>query len=209
MTHRALLRGALLCAVLINTWQLAACGGRVRTYREVYSDDDDGGVVAGSSSSGSAGSATARAGAPAAGGAPGVAGSASGGATNVCPPCPAIACGPGSHAQFLPGQCCPICVDDPTTSCAEGRMAYQAEKSQLLNKYEFGCTQDGECSVINADNACERCAFAAVWSATAISYQANVDAFAATYCSACPPQPEPPCAPPTGAYCIGNVCRLK
>lgn len=206
MTHRAFLRGVALCAVLINTWQLAACGGRVRTYREVYGDD--GGAVGGASAAGSAGS-PARAGATAVGGAPGVAGSAAGGATNVCPPCPAIGCGPGTHPELLPGLCCPVCVDDPMTGCAEGRMSYQADKNELLSKYEFGCKQDSDCAVISTDNACEQCAYAAVWSDAAVGYQASVNGFAANYCSECPPQPPAPCAPPTGVYCIANVCRLK
>ena len=44
-------------------------------------------------------------------------------AVAVCPdiPCAPIACGPGSHLEILPDQCCPTCVAD---KCEDQRIAY-------------------------------------------------------------------------------------
>jgi hypothetical protein len=99
-------------------------------------------------------------------------------------------------------------VDDPATSCEDGKVGYQQAKAELLTKYEFGCMVDAECAALVTSNACELCAYVAVWSSVAQSYEANVNGFADGYCGACPPAPQVKCAPPPSAVCVSGICRL-
>jgi len=127
---------------------------------------------------------------------------------SACPPCPAIMCPAGSHAQVLDG-CCPVCIVDDPAVCMNGQRAYASFRNELLNKYQYGCASDAECTVIAPVNRCENgCGFTAVWYGASDSFDSNLSNAADMYCSTCAQGPIPPCAPPSPVGCVGGQCRF-
>jgi len=207
MQHRASLAKGALCALALASL-LAACGGRFQP----TPDPDDlgsGGSPAAGAGASSAGSGNALAGRVGAGGVgaggagSGRAGSGSAGAG--CPPCLAIGCGIGSHAETLAGNCCPTCVDDADAQCKKGQQAYLVQRDSFLQKYRAGCASSAECVIVAPLNRCERCSYASVWYGAADSLESNLSNSADMYCSSCKLGPIP-CPPPPAPECIKGVC---
>jgi hypothetical protein len=126
-----------------------------------------------------------------------------------CPPCPSIKCAAGSHAETLPGSCCPACVGDGGAACQMGLQAYAAERAAISNKYQYGCSSASECVVIAPLNRCEQgCSYAAVWYGLADSFGPLLSNSADKYCSGCQLGPVPPCAPPPALQCLSGQCTF-
>lgn len=107
--------------------------------------------------------------------------------------------------MLTPANCCPVCVYDDF-ACKDAQAAYATLKSALLEKYSYGCMQDSDCVAVTTDNRCESCSNAAVWTAVADSYRANLSGFAQMSCSSCDAPIDFPCAPPTDVACVQGRC---
>jgi len=128
---------------------------------------------------------------------------------STCPeqPCLMTSCPPGYGLRMVSGQCCPSCVLE---DCSLGMKNYAADKSQLADKYSYGCAIDTDCVAASASNACEPgCSYNAISSALISDWQSNLNNEALTECASCPTAgPPPPCVPPPVPKCVSGQCAF-
>ena len=206
------MQGRLIRLLVPLCWALA-CGGRF-AQSSAGDDDDD-------SPPGQAGSAPSRSGSSNRGGSSGLSGAhnggtqavggglgtsgttAAGGATCNCDP---IACSPGFFAVPDANGCCYHCELD-LKSCEVQRQSYITFREQLLSRYSYGCMTASDCAIYYDKNYCgaTSCGFPIVVS-NYMNLVTNLETFAKACTRACPPAPEPPCAP-SALECISGMCQ--
>lgn len=119
--------------------------------------------------------------------------------------CPEIGCGPGSHLETRPGQCCPVCVVD---DCNQQRSLYQDFKKQLVDKYSsFGCMTANDCTMYYEKNQCEAGCGIVMPIAGIAFLDDNLQNYAQQNCSANCSISVPPCAPLPPPRCLNNRCQ--
>lgn len=133
--------------------------------------------------------------------------------SNCEAPCPVIVCPSGYELQQQPGECCPTCVQTTTPECAAGLQSYQDLRSQLVSKYQYGCTTIADCAVVATYNDCESgCSPVAIWSSAVDFFYSNLSSAALMDCSACGPAPPPCLIPPSSSghlVCNQGQCELE
>ena len=208
MVHRVSKRTVALCALVSSAVLLAACGGRYRTQHEEFEEDPTSGAGAGGAGKGGAssvgGKPAGKAGTSSTAGAP-----SAGGSATTCNgvACTNIGCAQGFIPTLPPGACCPVCVADPA-ACEKGKQSYVMEREGIANKASFGCSQDSECSFVQASNACSSCAGDPVYIGNADYYENALQFAADSDCSTCKEMPPSPCLAPELAYCDQGQCRI-
>jgi hypothetical protein len=125
-----------------------------------------------------------------------------------CEKCPDLDCEEGTHAETVPGDCCPSCLTDPPDACEMGMQAYDQLREALLEKYgSLGCVNSTECTVVHEDNACAASCGIVLPSVTASSYVDNLSS-AAVGCSTCEPPFPIPCPAGGPAACVNGKCMM-
>jgi hypothetical protein len=126
-------------------------------------------------------------------------------------PCIGIACANGFRPQTLPGQCCPSCVANPLMiDCATGEKDYIASRSQMADKYKFGCTTPSDCVVFVPRNACETgCNYFPVAGVAVNDFVSNLMSDAQIDCAACPLVPVPACNQALTLDCVSGQCEFE
>jgi hypothetical protein len=117
--------------------------------------------------------------------------------------CPGVACAFGSHLEVKAGQCCPVCVQD---DCAKQRDSYLDFKRQLLEKYQYGCTTDAECTLFYDKSPCSVGCGAPVWTGALGNLQSNLESYSQQNCSDRCQAPVPPCDAPAAPTCLSGRC---
>jgi hypothetical protein len=167
-----------------------------------------GALGAGASNGGAPGGGAPSAGA-ANGGAPGVGNAGAGGCGVTA--CPAIIgyCAGGYHLGTAVGQCCPGCISNSTTDCAQGAVNYQDFEQTQVMFHNF-CMTDTDCVLAPENNACaSTCGIAISVSAEASVVSALTDD-ANNNCGACPPsRTPPPQCPAFFASCTHGACIVN
>jgi hypothetical protein len=193
---------------------LVACGGsaietgidQARAGSPGAGAPSAGAPSAGASDGGTPGGGTPGAGA-ANGGAAGIGNAGAGGCGVTA--CPAIIgyCAGGYHLGTAVGQCCPGCIPNSTTDCAQGAVNYQDFEQTQIMFHNF-CMTDTDCVLAPENNACaSTCGIAISVSAEASVVSALTDD-ANNNCGTCPPSSTPEC-PGVYASCTYGACVLN
>jgi len=120
--------------------------------------------------------------------------------------CAPVVCAAGTHAETMPGQCCPVCVAGPSKACNDLRTQMQGLRKSLLAKYDATpCNVDADCTLVVEQNACVTNCGVALPVSTAPLFTANLEMLAIACDDACPPLAVPPCAPEV-AVCSNGLC---
>ncbi len=230
------MRGAF-ASVLAMVVLAAACGGRYASEGDGSGGSNSGGQSSNHAGKGSAQAGKTNVGASSSvgGGAPvGATGNTAGtgcfcpeigcgpgfvpqpspdGCCDICVPldcsqvmCPGIGCPSTGHLEFPPNQCCPICVPG---NCDQQRASYFEFRGQLVEKYgSIGCMKDSDCGLLYEGNACgTNCGAIALPLLYLQDASVNLTTFADSTCTACPPEPVPPCEPALPPVCFNGRCQ--
>jgi hypothetical protein len=121
--------------------------------------------------------------------------------------CVVPSCGPNSHLEKSPDQCCSTCVPNTNdATCMAGRQKYDALRDALIEKYtEGGCRSDDDCALFYEENQCAFDCGMAVDASLVMQATSNLDVEAQADCSTCPLPIPPPCALQT-ALCSNGKC---
>jgi len=126
-----------------------------------------------------------------------------------CDKCPDLDCEDGTHAETVPGDCCPSCLVNPPDACEMGKQAYEQTREALLDKYgSLGCANSSECTVVGP--VVDACAFSCpivLPTVAASSYDDNLNA-AAEGCATCDVPLPIPCPMPGPAACVNGKCTM-
>jgi hypothetical protein len=119
--------------------------------------------------------------------------------------CPGVACASGSHAEMLPGLCCPLCVQD---DCQQQQKNYQVFRQELLDKYStLGCMTNTDCTVFYEKTQCAVGCGIAVSSSGLDNLNSNLQSYAQTGCSPDCPVLVAPCEPRPAPVCFQGRCQ--
>jgi hypothetical protein len=92
-------------------------------------------------------------------------------------------------------------------ACVAGKAAYQQKRAQVLQRLSSSsCTTDTDCSKLWETNACVSTCGVATPAAGVDAAGQELNAFAQSSCSSCPPIPVPPCVPPQPIQCLEGRC---